>query len=80
LRADILERCYGKNLGHIQAKSAAEIDERVIRAAACSKGKLGHLLSRSQYAICCGRDALTEYRRLCACHGSPYRSQSMIGA
>lgn len=66
LRADILERCYGKNLGHIQAKTAAEIDKRVARAAQCATSRLGHLLCVAQGAIRDGRNALIEYSRLCS--------------
>lgn len=64
LRIDVLERCYGRNLGNVRAKSAAEMDERVSRAADCAVGRLGYLLMVAQGSIADARNALAEWARI----------------
>ena len=65
LRVDILERCYGPNLGMQKYGSAAQADQAIIRAVDCSTGKLGYLLSVAQHAIRMANTERTEYGRLC---------------
>lgn len=64
LRVDILERCYGPNLGVVKAKSAAELDQHVTRAVNCSLNKLGYLLGVAQHALANGNRDRAEFIRL----------------
>lgn len=63
LRVELLERCYGKNLGAITGK-AYQIDEQVLRGVDCALGKLGYYLMVSQAAIRDARNGLIEWKRL----------------
>jgi hypothetical protein len=65
LRVDMLERCYGPNLGNVGGATKAETDAIILRAVDCASGKFGYLLSTSQYAIRMANTERTEYGRLC---------------
>lgn len=65
LRADLLERCYGKNLGMQNYASPTIADEAILRAVDCATGRFGYLLSTAQYAIRMANTERTEYGRLC---------------
>lgn len=64
LRADILESCYGPNLGVHPYTSATQADIAILRAVDCSTGKLGYLLSVAQMCIRRGNAERTELGRL----------------
>lgn len=63
LRVELLERCYGKNLGKVEGK-AYQIDEQVLRGVGCALGKLGYHLMVSQASIRDARNGLIEWKRL----------------
>lgn len=65
LRVDILERCYGPNLGMQRYASAAQADIAIVRAVDCATGKLGYLLSVAQSCIRVANAERTEYMRMC---------------
>jgi hypothetical protein len=64
LRVDILERCYGKNLGMQNYASSAIADIAISRAVDCASGKYGYLLQTAQYCIRMANTDRTEMGRL----------------
>lgn len=64
VRAALLERLYGRNLGTLRAKTQQAMDDRILRGVACARGELGHLLGVAQMAVREGQNALQEYKRL----------------